>query len=47
VDNLGTLIIATPELCTASNPEHVAHLLQLQALLFKAGLLLPPTKPLQ
>jgi hypothetical protein len=39
VEDKGTLIILTPERCTASNPEHVALAAQVQEILGEAGLL--------
>lgn len=41
VEELGTLVILTPERFTASNPEHVALAARVQALLEQAGLLGP------
>jgi hypothetical protein len=44
VEDKGTLIILTPERCTASNPEHVALAAQVQEILGEAGLLKPVTE---
>nr|WP_224373245.1 immunity 52 family protein [Hyalangium versicolor] len=47
VDNLGTLVILTPERFTASNPEHLALAERVRELLDHAGLLQrkPPSNP--
>jgi hypothetical protein len=44
VGDKGTLIILTPERCTASNPEHVALAAQVRDILGEAELLKPVTE---